>query len=497
MWSTLKPAEDRSLYHAGANCLQHYTSYKIPLLCSLLLSNVQYPNLLPNLFHFSIWYFTFCIWALPVLPRSLGLERGLNTQYHGSITTAWLRSPSLGQENSHWHKHQFCLCRSSEEFAIWDSLGRLTPPYFLGIFALLIKLWYHVLYSNLITWHLLILPYPSWQAKLKQMLWVTEAWIRCLPRKPPLPVFSVTPFRTSTKSTVASLWSSFVFSWSLSKRLREIRLHLTESPMKLVHFNTTSFKVPQSHSSNIVLIKQFLIFYLLFLAGERGLSGKPRAVTRTRSWETELRVTFTAIIRGLSAQKLTGISFQIWACSIQTGQPPFQMQLVCFCGHLICHGRSRQTPELTAEHLLCSLTRISTSDALFCRWSPFLGHAPEGTPSFPFLHVACCKLPAFWLFWFVVFFLFNPSDSDRTPVKRSWSPFCCGGKHIYACNAATTQKRGAPTPAQLHCSWWQCRFEPGTRDHSVGTRPSITGSCKCRRNRLCGREAEGGRVDLL
>lgn len=126
-------------------------------------------------------------------------------------------------------------------------------------------------------------------------------------------------------------------------------------------------------------------------------------------------------------------------------------------------------------------------------WDTLLKGLPA-SHSFTWL-AANCQL--FGCFGLVFFFLFNPSDSDRTPVKRSWSPFCCGGKHIYACNAATTQKRGAPTPAQLHCSWWQCRFEPGTRDHSVGTRPSITGSCKCRRNRLCGREAEGGRVDLL
>lgn len=34
--------------------------------------------------------------------------------------------------------------------------------------------------------------------------------------------------------------------------------------MKQLHFSSTSLRVPQSHSSNIVLIKQFLIF-LIFL----------------------------------------------------------------------------------------------------------------------------------------------------------------------------------------------------------------------------------------
>lgn len=179
---------------------------------------------------------------------------------------------------------------------------------------------------------------------------------------------------------------------------------LKESLMKLLHFNSTSFKVPQSHSSNIVLIKQFPIFYLLFLVGGRELSGKPRAETRTGSWETELHVVFTAIICGLSAQQFTRISFQIWAWSIQTDQPPSQMQLVCFCGHFICHSRNRQTPDPTAEHLLCSLTRISTSDVLFCRWYPFLEHTPEGTPGLPFLHVTCCKPPAFLLFFFFNFY---------------------------------------------------------------------------------------------
>lgn len=100
-----------------------------------------------------------------------------------------------------------------------------------------------------------------------------------------------------------------------------------------------------------------------------------------------------------------------------------------------------------------------------------------------------------WLVGF--FFLFNPTDSDWTPAKHSWSPFCCSRKHIWACGAATAQEHGTPTPAQLQCSWWQCHCRSGTRDPSVGVRPSITWCCKCRRNRLCGREAEGGRVDSL
>lgn len=88
---------------------------------------------------------------------------------------------------------------------------------------------------------------------------------------------------------------------------------LKESLTKLLHFNSTSFKVPQSHSSNVGLIKQFLPLHLLFLVRGRGLSGKPRAETRTGSWETELCAMFTAIICGLSAQQLTGIPFQIRA----------------------------------------------------------------------------------------------------------------------------------------------------------------------------------------
>lgn len=139
----------------------------------------------------------------------------------------------------------------------------MTPPYFLGILALLMNVWYHVLYGNPITWHLLILPHPPWQAKLKQMLWVTEAWTHCLPWNLPLPVFSVTPFRTSTKSTVAGWWSCFVFFMTPFKKGQEN----TAAPtvlMKQLHFNSTSLRVSQSHSSNIVLIKQFLIFYLSF-----------------------------------------------------------------------------------------------------------------------------------------------------------------------------------------------------------------------------------------
>lgn len=94
--------------------------------------------------------------------------------------------------------------------------------------------------------------------------------------------------------------------------------------MKQLDFNSPSLRVPQYHSSNIVLIKQFLIFYLLFLIGRRELFGKPRAETRMSSWETELCVMFTAIICGLSAQQRAGISFQTQVCSIQTRQPPLK-----------------------------------------------------------------------------------------------------------------------------------------------------------------------------
>lgn len=79
--------------------------------------------------------------------------------------------------------------------------------------------------------------------------------------------------------------------------------------MKLMHFkNSISFRVPQFHSSDIVLIKHFLIFYLLFLAGGGGLSEKPSTGTRAGSRVTELHDLFPATICGLSAGQPTGIS---------------------------------------------------------------------------------------------------------------------------------------------------------------------------------------------
>lgn len=154
-----------------------------------------------------------------------------------------------------------------------------------------------------------------------------------------------------------------------------------ESVTKLLHLNSSSSRDLQFHSSNIVLIKRCLIFYLLFLVAGRRLSGKCRAETSMGSWATELHVLLTAIICGLSAQQLTGISLPIWACSAQTNQPPFQMQLVCFRGHFICHGRSRQTPEPTAEHLPCSLTGISTFDIQFRHWFYLWDSLLKGLPA--------------------------------------------------------------------------------------------------------------------
>lgn len=83
--------------------------------------------------------------------------------------------------------------------------------------------------------------------------------------------------------------------------------------MKLLHFkNSISCRVPQSHSSDIVLIKYFLLFffYLLLLVGGRQLYEKPSRETRTGSWETKLRDLFTDISCGLSAEQPTGISSQ-------------------------------------------------------------------------------------------------------------------------------------------------------------------------------------------
>lgn len=72
-------------------------SPQTPLLCSLLLSNAQYPNLLPKLFHFTSRWFTFCMWALPELPRSLGWEVWPGPRQHRA---AWLQSPPLGEGKS-------------------------------------------------------------------------------------------------------------------------------------------------------------------------------------------------------------------------------------------------------------------------------------------------------------------------------------------------------------------------------------------------------------
>lgn len=49
---------------------------------------------------------------------------------------------------------------------------------------------------------------------------------------------------------------------------------LQESLMNILHLNSSSFRAPQSHSSNIVLKKQLLI-YLLFLVGERDFPASP------------------------------------------------------------------------------------------------------------------------------------------------------------------------------------------------------------------------------
>uniref|UniRef100_A0A8D2MVZ5 Uncharacterized protein n=1 Tax=Zonotrichia albicollis TaxID=44394 RepID=A0A8D2MVZ5_ZONAL len=122
------------------------------------------------------------------------------------------------------------------------------------------------------------------------------------------------------------------------------------------------------------------------------------------------------------------------------------MQLVCFCGHFICQRGSRRTPEPTAEHLLCSHTRISTAELLLCHSSPFLGHIAGGTPSSPFL-------AANQQFCVVVFMFFTPVT--QADVEHSWSLLCWGGKHIcdsagawgtQPCSAAP-QLGGSATPS--------------------------------------------------
>lgn len=329
----------------------------------------------------------------------------------------------------------------------------MTPPYFLGIFALLMNVWYHVLYGNPITWHLLILPHPSWQAKLKQMLWVTEAWTYCCHKNSLSLCFLSLPLGHPPNPQLPDHDIFWFFSWPLSKRLRKIQLHL----MKQLDF--TSLRVPQSHSSNIVLIKQFLIFYNLFLRGRRELSSKPRAEARMSSWETELCVMFTAIICSLSAQQRAGISFQTRVCSTQPRQPPLKCSWFAFVDtSSVSVGADERLSRLLST--FSAATRGSA--LLICcfathhhSWDTLLKELPA--PHSLLQTSTSCV---------VVFMFFTPVT--QAAVEHSWSLLCWGGKHI--CDST-----GAPSPAQLHHSWWQCHSKPGTAiPAQAGAHPSLS-----------------------
>lgn len=106
------------------------------------------------------------------------------------------------------------------------------------------------------------------------------------------------------------------------------------------------------------------------------------------------------------------------------------------------------------------------------------------------------ELPAFHSllqtssFCVVVFMFFTPVT--QAPVKNSWSLLCCGGKHIRDSTGAqgTQPCSAAPQLVAVPLQAWDCNPSPGMS-------PSIPQCCKGRRNRLCGREAEAGKVDLL
>lgn len=82
-----------------------------------------------------------------------------------------------------------------------------------------------------------------------------------------------------------------------------------------------------------------------------------------------------------------------------------EMQLVCFCGHFICQCGSRRTPEPTAEHFLCSQTRITLLICCFAThlhsWDTLLKELPAShsllqTTSFCAFVLFLCFSP-WWL----------------------------------------------------------------------------------------------------
>lgn len=224
--------------------------------------------------------------------------------------------------------------------------------------------------------------------------------------------------------------------------------------MKQLHFSSTSLRVPQSHSSNIVLIKQFLIFLIFLIPplSEREKGTSWQAPSRDQDeqlgdWTVchvhshHLRLVSTAT----SWNFISNLSVQ------HSDQPAtIEMQLVCFCGHFICQCGSRRTPEPTAEHLLRSHTRTSTSDLLLCHSSPFLDTLLKELP-------ASHSLLQTTGFCVVVFMFFTPV----TQTEHQWST---AGAHpaVVANTSVTAQQPWAPSPAQLHHSWWQCHSKPGT-----------------------------------
>lgn len=270
------------------------------------------------------------------------------------------------------------------------------------------------------------------------------------------------------------------FSWPLSKRLRRLRLHLMK------HLVFTSLRAPQSHSSNIVLIKQFLIFYLFFLTGRRELSGKLRVEARMSSWETELCVMFTAIICSLLAQQRAGISFQTWVCSIQTRQPPLKCSWFAFVDtSSVSVGADKRLSRLLST--FSAATRGSA--LLICCFATHLHSWDTLLKELPASH----SLLQTSSFCDVVFMVFSTLVTQAA-VEHSWSLLCWGGKHICDSTGAWDTQPCSAAPQLVAVPLQASDYNP-----SSGMSSSIPQCCKCRRNRLCGREAEAGagRVDLL
>jgi len=249
--------------------------------------------------------------------------------------------------------------------------------------------------------------------------------------------------------------------------------------------------VAQSHHSNIILIKQFLISYIFFLVGGRELSGKPRAETRTGSWALNCVSCSQPSSAACQHSNSLGFLSKYEHAAFRPASHHFKCSLFAFA----------DTSSVTAgadkhlSRLLSTFSAAPKGQALPTRCFAADLHSDTLLKGLPASHSFMWFAANHQLFWLLFFFFLTPAIQSEH--KHSWSPLCCGSEHICACSAATAWKPRVPAPAQLHHSWWQCHAEPGTRDHSVGMRPSITRSCQRRRNRPCGREAGGGRVDLL